>query len=65
MNSLRDERIKAGLSQTQLAAKVGVSARYIAFIESGNRTPSFSLAAKIAGVFSKTVDEIFLSKRCT
>ena len=65
MNGVKQERMKLGISQTQLAAKVGVSARHIAFIESEDRKPSFDVAARIAGVLGKTVDEIFLPSKCT
>lgn len=62
MSVLRNAREEAGLSQTDLAAKVCVSARHIAFIESGERKPSIDLAFKIAKVLEKQVEEIFFTR---
>lgn len=55
----------ANLSQDQLASAVGVTQRYIGFIEAGDRTPSLKVAKKIADVLNSTVDDIFLPKKCT
>lgn len=60
-NKLKEYREKKQLSQTELAYKTGVSQRYIAFIEAGQRTPSLKLANKIASVLNSKVDRIFLS----
>ena len=48
-----------------LACNVGVTVRYIAFLESGNRKPSIDVAFKIAKVLNSTVDDIFLPRKCT
>ena len=55
----------ANLSQDRLASAVGVTQRYIGFIEAGDRTPSLKVAKKIADVLGSTVDDIFLPKKCT
>jgi transcriptional regulator with XRE-family HTH domain len=47
-NLLRRGREALALSQRALAARVGVSAAYISFIEIGKRVPSFSLLARLA-----------------
>lgn len=39
------------LNQAELAERLGVSRSYISELESGNRTPSFELLEKYAGVF--------------
>ena len=65
MNELKRLREGKNLSQTELAAKVGVSQRYIAFIESGDRTPSLGNALKIASIMGCHVEDIFLTKKCT
>lgn len=65
MNRLKDIRERENLSQTELASNVGVSARHIAFIESGDRRPSINLALKIAKVLHVTLEEIFLPDECT
>ena len=65
INELRKYREAANLSQDQLASAVGVTQRYIGFIEAGDRTPSLKVAKKIADVLNSTVDDIFLPKKCT
>lgn len=65
INELRKYREMANLSQDQLASAVGVTQRYIGFIEAGDRTPSLKVAKKIADVLDSTVDDIFLTKKCT
>ena len=65
INELRKYREAANLSQDQLASAVGVTQRYIGFIEAGDRTPSLKVAKKIADALDSTVDDIFLSKKCT
>ena len=65
IGKLKEYRLKAGLTQLELANKVEVTQRYIAFLESGDRKPSLETAEKIANVFKTTVDDIFLSKKCT
>jgi len=46
--------------QSELAAHVGVARGTINAIETGKYDPSLPLAFKIARVFSKTVEEVFL-----
>lgn len=65
MNKLKEIRTKKKISQEMLACKVGVTVRYIAFLESGNRKPSIDVAFKIAKVLNSTVDDIFLPRKCT
>lgn len=65
MNRLKEIREERNISQTELAALVSVSARHIAFIESGDRKPSIDLAFKIAKALSCSLEDIFLLKECT
>lgn len=65
MNKLKEIREEKNISQTELAANVGVSVRHIAFIESGDRKPSIDLAFKIAKVLEVTLEQIFLIEECT
>lgn len=65
INELRKYREMANLSQDQLASAVGVTQRYIGFLEAGDRTPSLKVAKKIADLLGATVDDIFLPKKCT
>jgi transcriptional regulator with XRE-family HTH domain len=45
---LRSRRAELGLTQRQLAQKIGVEASHVAFIESGRRKPSLNLVARMA-----------------
>ena len=65
MNNVKNVRKAKGLSQTELAFKVGVSQRYISFIEAGKRKPSLDLACKLAQALETTVDFLFLPYKCT
>jgi putative transcriptional regulator len=47
-------------SQAELAARVAVSRACINSIETGRYDPSLPLAFKIARVFGKNVEEVFL-----
>jgi putative transcriptional regulator len=52
-------RAKSGMTQEELADKVGVSRQTVIAIEKGNYTPSVLLALKIAKVFKTPVEEVF------
>ena len=43
---LKQWRVEAGLTQRQLAARLKISAAYVAYLESGKRTPSAALIAR-------------------
>lgn len=58
-NKVHDCRGKLGLTQEQLAEKVGVTRQTIIAIERGNYTPSVLLALKLAEVFSVSVESLF------
>lgn len=60
MNKLKEFRIKNKMSQAELAEKIGVTTRYIAFIEAGQRTPSLAIGIQIARLFRVHVEDIFL-----
>jgi putative transcriptional regulator len=60
-NSVRRCRFDANeMTQQQLADLLGVSRQTIISIESGKYQPSLELAFKLAQVFGKRVDEIFV-----
>ena len=62
---LRDERLQAGLTQSALASKVGVSRQTIVAMEHGDYIPSLWLALRIAVVIQKPVEAIFnLERKC-
>ena len=52
-------REKAGLTQADLAEKVGVRRETIVHLENGKYNPSLKLAMDIARVFDVTVEELF------
>ena len=52
-------RSQAGITQEELAEKVGVSRQTIIALEKGNYTPSVLLAMKIANFFKLPVEKIF------
>ena len=51
-------REKKGISQSELADKVGVRPPMINFIESGTKIPSLALSLRIADVLGTTVDSL-------
>ncbi|MGY3214714.1 helix-turn-helix transcriptional regulator [Mucilaginibacter sp. HD30] len=59
-NSLRVERAIKNITQGELADLIGVSRQTINTIESNKYVPSTVLALKIARVFDKPVEQIFM-----
>lgn len=59
-NTIRVERAIHDMTQQQLALKIGVSRQTINAMESNKYVPSTVLALKIAKLFGKKVEEIFL-----
>lgn len=47
-DALREERLRLGLTQEELADRADVSARFISFLETGRRQPSLSALASVA-----------------
>ena len=58
-NSVSQLRLQGGVTQEELASKVGVSRQTIIALEKGNYTPSILLALKIASFFKVPVEKIF------
>lgn len=59
-NTIKIERAVHNLTQAELADKIGVSRQTINAMESNKYVPSTVLALKIARLFAKPVEEIFL-----
>ena len=59
-NRIRVERAEVRMTQQQLADAIGVSRQTINAIESGKFVPSSVLALKMAHVFEKPVEDIFM-----
>lgn len=58
-NRLRDARGAMGLTQAELADRVGVSRKTINTVENGVFVPSTLLALKLARAFGSTVEALF------
>ena len=58
--AMKDARTRAGLSQQELADKLGVSRQTISSLETGRYNPSIFLAYKIAKYFGMTIEEVFI-----
>lgn len=59
-NTIRVERAILNITQADLAEKVKVSRQTINAIESNKYVPSTVLALKIARVFQKKLEDIFI-----
>jgi putative transcriptional regulator len=59
-NTIKVERAIHDMTQAELAVKIGVSRQTINAIESNKYVPSTLLALKLARLFEKKVDEIFI-----
>lgn len=57
---IRVARAEVRMTQQQLAEAIGVSRQTINAIESGKFVPSTVLALKMAHVFEKPVEDIFM-----
>jgi putative transcriptional regulator len=62
-NNIRVERAIKGITQEELANKVKVSRQTINAMEANKYVPSTVLALKIAKVFNKPVEEIFILEK--
>jgi putative transcriptional regulator len=62
-NNIRVERAIKNLTQEELANKVSVSRQTINAMEANKYVPSTVLAFKIARVFNKSVEEIFILEK--
>lgn len=58
-NRIKSLRNGQGLTQEQLAERLGVSRQTVNSIETGRHDPSLALAFAIARVFTTSVDDLF------
>ena len=65
ITKMREYRAKYGMTQDELAARVGVRRETIVNLENGRYNPSLKLAMDIAVVFSSTVEDLFYFKEET
>lgn len=59
-NKLEELRKQKNLNQEELGDMLGVSRQTIISIEKGKYNPSIILAFKIAKVFNKNIEDIFI-----
>ncbi len=59
-NSIRVARAERRMTQQQLADNIGVSRQTVNAIESGRFVPSTVLALRIARIFDKPVEAMFM-----
>ena len=59
VNSLKDERARLGLTQADLADRIGVSRKTINTVENGVFVPSTVLALKLAAALDRPVEALF------
>jgi putative transcriptional regulator len=59
-SNVRDHRLRVGLTQEELAERIGVTRQTVLSIEKGNYTPSVALALRLAAVFGAKVEELFV-----
>jgi putative transcriptional regulator len=58
-NSIRPLRESAGLTQAELANRIGVTRQTLIAIEQGRYSPTLELAFQISRVFGIGLDEVF------
>jgi putative transcriptional regulator len=60
---IKELRARYGLTQDDLARKIGVRRETILFIENGKYIPSLKLAHDIAKVLKASMDELFIFEK--
>jgi putative transcriptional regulator len=58
-NHLKEARTRLGLTQTELAERIGVSRKTINTVENSVFVPSTTLALMLARILETTVEELF------
>ncbi|MEM9070101.1 MAG: substrate-binding domain-containing protein [Myxococcota bacterium] len=58
-SQVRERRTALGLSQAELASRLGVSRQALSAIEAGRQVPATTLALKLARALGSTVEELF------
>ena len=57
--TLKEIRLKKGITQVELAKHVGISQQTISHYETGRAKPSLDVAVKLAKAFGVSVEEIY------
>ena len=58
-NRVREVRVRAGLTQAQLADRIDISHEFLSRLERGIKTPSLETAGKIAVALGVAMPELF------
>lgn len=58
-NSIRFRREQAGITQADLASRIGVTRQTLIAIEQGRYSPTLELAFQIARAFEVGIDDLF------
>jgi putative transcriptional regulator len=58
-NRLKLARVASGLTQAELAERVGVTRQTIGLIEAGGYNPTLNLCLRLARVTGRSLDELF------
>lgn len=58
-NTIRAHREEAGVTQADLARRVGVTRQTLIAIEQGRYSPTLELAFQIARAFGRGIDDLF------
>lgn len=61
---MRDARTRLGLSQTDLAERVGATRQTIGLIEAGRYNPSLKLCTAICKTLGVTLNDLFWEEEC-
>lgn len=61
LEKLKKLRVQNDLTYQQVADEAGISKEHYWFIENGKRGLTYEMAVRIAKVFKKNPDEIFLN----
>ena len=59
MLDVRQVRQRVGISQKDLARKVGITQAFLSEVETGTKSPSLLTAAKLARALGCTIDELY------
>ena len=59
-NRIEEIRNERGMRQEELAKLLGVSRQTISSLENGRYNPSIGLAYKVAKLFGRTIEDVFI-----
>ena len=63
MVGIKEKRVSRGITQVELAEKMGVSQCTVSWWETGNSKPRADMLPKLAKVLGCTIDELFEGER--